>query len=42
MSVKVFISSRIEEFVKERVGIAHLLTSEMGLTAVYFEGEPAG
>jgi len=42
MSVKVFISSRIAEFAKERAGIACLLTNEMGLTPVYFEGEPAG
>lgn len=42
MSVKVFISSRIEEFAKERTGIAHLLANEMGLAPVYFEGEPAG
>lgn len=42
MSVKVFISSRIEEFAKERAGIARMLTEKMGLTPVYFEGEPAG
>jgi hypothetical protein len=42
MSVKVFISSRIQEFAKERVGVARMLVNDMGLTPVYFEGEPTG
>jgi hypothetical protein len=42
MSVKIFISSRMEEFAKERTGIAQMLVGEMGLIPVYFENEPAG